>query len=80
LEYIEPFLYANIYQTDRIARIDPATGKVHAYIDLRGILPAALQHDRIDVLNGIAYDSSGDRLFVTGKMWPRIYEIVWVQQ
>lgn len=80
LEYIEPFLYANIYQTDRIARIDPETGKVHAYIDLRGILPQALQHDRIDVLNGIAYDSNSGRLFITGKMWPRIFEIEWVEK
>lgn len=73
LEYIHGEVYANIWQTDRIARIDPKTGKVIAYIDLSGILPP--QNRRIDVLNGIAHDPERDRLFVTGKWWPTLFEI-----
>jgi glutaminyl-peptide cyclotransferase len=76
LEWMQGSVLANIWQTDWIARIDPATGEVIAWIDLTGILPA---QDRIaghtDVLNGIAYDSSKDRLFVTGKLWPKLFEI-----
>lgn len=76
LEWVQGTVFANIWQTDRIARIDPKTGEVIAWIDLAGILP---ERDRIgghtDVLNGIAYDSSKDRLFVTGKLWPKIFEI-----
>ncbi|MET0518720.1 MAG: glutaminyl-peptide cyclotransferase, partial [Burkholderiaceae bacterium] len=68
--------YANVWQTDRIARIDPASGRVVGWIDLAGLLPA---RERVaghtDVLNGIAYDAVNRRLFVTGKMWPRLYEI-----
>jgi glutamine cyclotransferase len=76
LEWMQGTVLANIWQTDRIARIDPDTGEVVAWIDLTGILP---QRDRVpgytDVLNGIAYDSSKDRLFVTGKLWPKLFEI-----
>ncbi len=76
LEWMQGSVLANIWQTDRIARIDPSTGEVVAWIDLAGILPG---RDRIpgytDVLNGIAYDSSKDRLFVTGKLWPKLFEI-----
>ena len=76
LEWIKGEIYANIWMTDRIARIDPASGNVVGWIDLSGLLPAA---DRIegqtDVLNGIAYDVKGDRLFVTGKRWPKLFEI-----
>ena len=57
--------------TDYIARIDPASGRVNAYIDLRGLLPAR-DVPRDAVLNGIAYDAEKDRLFVTGKLWPRM--------
>ena len=67
-------IFANIWQQPRIARIDPNTGNVTGIIDLSGL--AAENGDDIDrVLNGIAYDAQQDRLFVTGKYWPRLYEI-----
>jgi glutamine cyclotransferase len=76
LEWVKGEVFANIWQTDRIARIDPRTGKVVGWIDLTGLLSPA---DRIagytDVLNGIAYDAATDRLFVTGKLWPKLFEI-----
>ena len=79
LEYVKGEVYANIWQTDRIARIDPNTGHVVGWIDLTGLLPDA---DRmaapVDVLNGIAYDAAHDRLFVTGKLWPKLFEITLV--
>lgn len=75
LEYINGEILANIYGETRIARIDPKTGKVLAYINLDGILEESDKHDQIDVLNGIAYDKAGDRLFVTGKRWPKLFEI-----
>jgi glutamine cyclotransferase len=71
LEYIRGEIYANIWQTDRIARIDPVTGRVVGWIDLAGLKP----EDARNVLNGIAYDVAGDRLFVTGKYWPKLFEI-----
>ena len=74
LEWVKGEILANIWQTDRIARIDPATGKVKGWIDLTGLLPEA-DRARADVLNGIAYDAKADRLIVTGKLWPRMYEI-----
>ena len=78
LEWVKGEIYANIWETDRIARIDPATGRVVGWIDLAGLLNP---NERIagpegtDVLNGIAYDAKGNRLFVTGKRWPKIFEI-----
>lgn len=75
LEYIHGEVYANIWQTNRIARISPATGKVIAWIDLSGILPGYDGSDGNAVLNGIAYDAKTDRLFVTGKLWPKLFEI-----
>ena len=75
LEYIHGEVYANIWHTDRIARISAATGKVLGWIDLSGILPASQRTDPEAVLNGIAYDSVHDRLFVTGKLWPKLFEI-----
>ena len=75
LEYIDGEVYANIYLTDRIARIDPETGTVNSWIDLTGLFRP---EDRIDpnaVLNGIAYDPQGKRLFVTGKWWPELFQI-----
>jgi glutaminyl-peptide cyclotransferase len=75
LEYIQGEVYANIWLTDEIVRIDPATGIVQGWIDLRGILPEELRTPATDVLNGIAYDIEGDRLFVTGKFWPLLFEI-----
>jgi glutaminyl-peptide cyclotransferase len=61
--------------TDRIARIDPGSGKVNAYIDLHGLLSEADRRGDADVLNGIAYDNVTKRLFVTGKRWPKLFEI-----
>ena len=75
LEYINGEIWANIWMTDLIARIDPATGKVLAYIDLQGLLPKSERQPDTDVLNGIAYDKDSGRIFVTGKMWPKLYEI-----
>jgi len=93
LEYIDGLVYANVWQTDRIAQIDPETGNVVAWIDLSGLLTEdefaqiseQLNPDQNDgtenwlrngaVLNGIAYDAEGERLFVTGKLWPKVVEI-----
>jgi len=75
LEMVKGEIYANVWHTDRIARISPATGKVLGWIDLRGLLPQAERTDPEAVLNGIAYDAAHDRLFVTGKLWPRLFEI-----
>lgn len=75
LEYINGELWANIYMTDRIARIDPETGKVLAYVDLSGILPRKYHHPELEQLNGIAWDDVNNRLFVTGKNWPLLFEI-----
>jgi glutamine cyclotransferase len=76
LEWVEGEILANIWQTDRIARIDPKSGRVTAWIDLAGLLPQKEREGRqVDVLNGIAYDPATKRLFVTGKLWPRLYEI-----
>jgi len=75
LEVIHGQVYANIWHSDRIARIDPATGKVLGWIDLTGLLSAAERSSPEAVLNGIAWDSAHERLFVTGKLWPKIFEI-----
>ena len=75
LELIGGWVWANVWQTDRIAVIDPQTGRVGAWLDLRGLLPPEERTGREDVLNGIAYDPEGDRLFVTGKLWPKLFEI-----
>jgi glutamine cyclotransferase len=76
LEYIQGEVYANVWQTDRIARIDPQTGRVIGWVDLTGLLSSEDRAGRhVDVLNGIAYDAENDRLFVTGKLWPKLFEI-----
>jgi glutamine cyclotransferase len=75
LEFIHGQVYANIWHTDRIARISPETGKVLGWIDLTGLLPKEARSTPEAVLNGIAYDAEHDRLFVTGKLWPKIFEI-----
>ena len=80
LEYVEGEIFANLWGKDRIARIDPETGRVTAWIDLSGLLSAEDRKKRVDVLNGIAYDSKGKRLFVTGKLWPKLFEIEIVPQ
>ncbi len=76
LEWVDGEILANIWQTDRIARIDPVTGRVKAFIDLTGLLPHDPSMDpNDDVLNGVAWDAAGHRLFVTGKDWPSLFEI-----
>jgi glutaminyl-peptide cyclotransferase len=75
LEYINGEIWANIWQTDLIARIDPSSGKVIAYIDLKGILNDPSTDTKVNVLNGIAWDPAGKRIFVTGKNWPSLFEI-----
>ncbi len=80
LEYIKGAIYANIWLTDRIAKIDPQTGRVISWIDLTDLLPQNERKNTDAVLNGIAYDPQTDRLFVTGKWWPKIFEIQLVKQ
>jgi glutamine cyclotransferase len=75
LEFIKGEIYANVWHSNRIARIDPRTGHVLAWIDLTGLLPADQMVNEESVLNGIAWDAKGNRLFVTGKQWPKIFEI-----
>ena len=80
LEYVHGEIYANIWHSDRIARISPRTGRVLGWIDLTGLLKPGDVSDPEAVLNGIAYDSKADRLFVTGKLWPKLFEIKIVHQ
>ena len=75
LEWVNGEIYANIWQTNFIARISPSTGHVTGWIDLTGLLSPDEQRHGADVLNGIAYDAAGRRLFVTGKLWPKLFEI-----
>jgi glutaminyl-peptide cyclotransferase len=75
LEYVKGEIYANIWHSDRIARISPKDGHVIGWIDLTGLLPASRRVNGESVLNGIAYDAQHDRLFVTGKQWPTVFEI-----
>ncbi|MCW5967267.1 MAG: glutaminyl-peptide cyclotransferase [Blastocatellales bacterium] len=76
LEYIDGEIWANIWLTDRIVRISPESGRVIAWVDLAGLLPLADRSPPVDVLNGIAWDAEGRRLFVTGKLWPKLFEIL----
>ena len=80
LEYIKGQVFANIWTTDRIARIDPQSGLVLSWIDLSGLLPLSERTNGDAVLNGIAYDAGRDRLFVTGKLWPKLFEITIVRR
>jgi len=75
LEYVQGEIYANVWQTDRIARIASGTGQVIGWIKLGGLLSPEDRSGPVGVLNGIAYDAENDRLFVTGKLWPRLFEI-----
>jgi glutaminyl-peptide cyclotransferase len=75
LEYIHDEIYANIWHSEKIARISPRTGKIVGWIDLTGLIDRSELTDPDAVLNGIAYDAAGDRLFVTGKLWPKLFEI-----
>jgi glutamine cyclotransferase len=78
LEVVEGEIFANLWQTDRIARISPQNGEILGWIDLTGILSPVYHLESGAVLNGIAYDSERKRLFVTGKLWPNILEIALV--
>ena len=80
LEYIHGQIYANVWHTDRIARISPASGRVLGWINLKGLMPRSQLTDDEAVLNGIAYDAAHDRLFVTGKLWPKIFEITLIPE
>ncbi len=75
LEFVEGEIFANVWQTNRIARISPQSGQVTGWIDLTGLLSPIYRLEPGAVLNGIAYDSTRKRLFVTGKLWPNIFEI-----
>jgi glutamine cyclotransferase len=76
LEYVKGEIYANVWHVDRIARIDPQTGGIKGWIDMGGLIqPVEVKYNSEAVLNGIAYDEQGDRLFVTGKLWPKLFEI-----
>jgi glutamine cyclotransferase len=79
LEFVKGEIFANIWQSDSIVRIDPKTGRVTGWIDLRNLLTPR-ERAAADVLNGIAYDAAGDRLFITGKLWPKIFEIKLVKK
>lgn len=79
LEYVDGTIYSNVYTTDIIVKIDPETGKVLSEINLAGLINMYKNSaDKIDYLNGIAYDKATDRFFVTGKLWPRLFEIKFI--
>jgi glutamine cyclotransferase len=75
LEYIKGEVFANMWGTDYVVRIEPTSGRVVGVIDFTGLLPAEERDENTDVFNGIAYDAAADRLFVTGKRWPKLYEV-----
>ena len=75
LEFVHGEIWANVWQTDRLARISPADGRVLGWVDLTDILPKAERTNSDAVLNGVAYDAVTDRIFVTGKLWPKLFEI-----
>jgi len=75
LEFVRGEVYANVWPTDWMVRIDPVSGRVVGRVDLTGLLAPHERRGTEDVANGIAYDASGDRLFLTGKLWPRLYEV-----
>lgn len=75
LEYIDGMIWANVYTSDLILIINPDTGNVEGTVDCTGLLPDSLRSSSTDVLNGIAYDTSTGRIYLTGKNWPRLYEV-----
>ena len=80
LEYIKGEIWANVYGSDIILRIDPATGAVRSVVNCTGLLPASLRKPRTDVLNGIAYDPSSGAVWLTGKYWPKMYRIKLIEK
>ncbi len=80
LEWIDGRLWANVYLTDEILMINPRSGVVEGILTLAGILPEAEREMTTDVLNGIAYDEAAGRIFITGKKWPKIYQIELIKQ
>jgi glutamine cyclotransferase len=80
LEYVEGEIYANVWQSDLIARIDPETGSVSGWIDLADLLSPEDRGETLGALNGIAYDAENRRLFVTGKLWPKLFQIELITQ
>ena len=79
LEWIDGKIWANVYLTDTIVIINPSSGVVEAVVDCRGLLPAKLRSAQTDVLNGIAQDADG-RIYLTGKLWPKLYQIELVKK
>lgn len=75
LEWVNGSIFANVWQTESIVVIAPDTGRVTARVDLRGLMARASRDGPVDVFNGVAYDAAGDRLFVTGKLWPMLFQI-----
>lgn len=80
LEYVDGLIYANIYCTDNIVVLNPENGKVLKYINMTGLLDKSRFHQHVDVLNGIAYQKSTNRWFVTGKLWPTIFQVEFVER
>ena len=79
-EYIDGYIWANVYTTDEIVMINPKDGRVEGVIDCRGLLPKRLYTRDTDVLNGIAYDPENDKIYLTGKNWPKMYEVKLVEK
>lgn len=75
LEYINGQIYANLWPSDNIVRIDPSTGRIVGWIDMSGLLTEEERSDEVDVLNGIAYNPENNHLYITGKFWPKLFEI-----
>ena len=75
LEYIDGRVWANVYTSDEIVIINPRTGKVEGVIDCSGLLPRKLHSDTTDVLNGIAFNPADGKIYLTGKNWPKMYEV-----
>ena len=80
LEYIDGKIWANVYTSNEIVIINPKDGKIQGVIDCRGLLPSHLRTDTTDVLNGIAYDEKTGKIYLTGKNWPRLYEVRLVER
>jgi glutamine cyclotransferase len=80
LEFIDGEVWANVYTTHRVVRIDPASGRVKSWVDFTGLLPPSDYAGGAEVLNGIAYDAKGKRIFVTGKLWPKLFQVQVVEK